>query len=75
LSFQLILHSHIGATAGAGHWPLAPVFAAVRHTFRKKFAEFRGLPAFADGITSNSLGIAAAGGFAVFIFVMLFWGR
>ena len=33
------------------------------------------LPAFADGIAGNSLGLAAAGGFAVFVFVMLFWAR
>jgi hypothetical protein len=33
------------------------------------------LPAFADGIAGNSLGIAAAGGFAMFVFVWLFWGR
>jgi hypothetical protein len=33
------------------------------------------LPAFADAIASNSLLMDAAGGFAVFVFVMLFWAH
>ena len=33
------------------------------------------LPTFADNIAGNSLAMGAAGGFAMFVFVMLFWAH